>query len=121
MNWYISKIVYEIICGEGEHIAQFDEQLRLVQADNSLEAYRLSTEIGAAEATCFHNDRQQLVQWKFMAVPEVIELEMMTHGAEVLSRIREVDNAPRYRELIFQRAENLHRNQPPCPPYQYLI
>ena len=32
MNWYLAKIVYRILCGEGEHTAQFDEQLRLVSA-----------------------------------------------------------------------------------------
>ena len=32
MNWYLAKIVYRIICGQGNHTAQFDEQLRLIQA-----------------------------------------------------------------------------------------
>ncbi len=120
MNWYISKIVYEIICGDGLHTAQFDEQLRLVRAGSTLEAYRLSMEIGAAEATCFANERQQLVQWKFIAVPEVLELDPASHGAEILSRIREVDNAATYREVVYSRANSLHTNQQPCQPYQFL-
>ena len=26
MHWFLAKIVYRIICGSGEHTAQFDEQ-----------------------------------------------------------------------------------------------
>ncbi|MEP7129294.1 MAG: DUF4288 domain-containing protein, partial [Chitinophagales bacterium] len=29
MNWYLAKIVFRIICGDGLHQPQFDEQLRL--------------------------------------------------------------------------------------------
>lgn len=39
MNWYLTKIVYRIICGQGNHTAQFDEQLRLIQADSAQEAF----------------------------------------------------------------------------------
>ena len=38
MNWYLTKIVYQIICGEGNHTAQFDEQLRLIAADDEQRA-----------------------------------------------------------------------------------
>ena len=31
MKWYLAKIVYRIICGEGNHTPQFDEQLRLIK------------------------------------------------------------------------------------------
>ena len=34
MNWYLAKFVYRIVCGNGNHIPQFDEQLRLITADN---------------------------------------------------------------------------------------
>ena len=32
MKWYLAKVVFRIICGDGEHAAQFDEQLRLIAA-----------------------------------------------------------------------------------------
>jgi hypothetical protein len=28
MRWFVAKIVYQIICGNGNHMPQFDEQLR---------------------------------------------------------------------------------------------
>ena len=39
MNWYMAKIVFRIICGEGHHTPQFDEQLRLIGATNEEEAF----------------------------------------------------------------------------------
>ncbi|MDQ3846676.1 MAG: DUF4288 domain-containing protein [Bacteroidota bacterium] len=39
MNWYLTKIIYRIICGNGDHKAQFDEQLRLVEASSKQEAF----------------------------------------------------------------------------------
>jgi len=34
MNWYLAKMVFRIICGEGNHTAQFDEQLRLISGES---------------------------------------------------------------------------------------
>ena len=120
MKWFIAKIVYEIICGDGRHTAQFDEQLRLVQAENLADAFQQATCIGQQEAMCFQNDKQQLVQWKFLTVPELFPLENFTHGAEVFSRIREVDQVKEYKEVLHTRADRLSQNQPTCQPYHFL-
>jgi hypothetical protein len=45
MNWYLTKIVYRIICGQGNHTAQFDEQLRLIQASSAQEAFEKSAAV----------------------------------------------------------------------------
>ena len=50
MSWYLTKIVYRIICGQGNHTAQFDEQLRLIEAGSSQEAFEKATE--AAKSGC---------------------------------------------------------------------
>lgn len=120
MNWYIAKIVYEIICGDGGHCPQFDEQLRLVSAENATEAFQLANEMGVAEAMSFENEKKQLVQWKFIAVPELLLLQTQIHGAELFSRIREVDDVPQYKEIIYSRANSLKQNQQPCPEYHFL-
>ena len=72
MNWYLAKIVYRIICGEGNHVGQFDEQLRLVTASNKEDAFQKAQFIGKQEEEFFLNDRQQLVQWQFINVCAVI-------------------------------------------------
>ena len=46
MNWYVAKIVFRIISGEGNHNAQFDEQLRLISAEDEHQAFEKATAIG---------------------------------------------------------------------------
>lgn len=120
MNWFIVKIVYEIVCGEAKQGAQFDEQLRLVNADGLTMAYRLGCEIGLQEALNFRNDKLQLVEWKFLAVPEIYPIQNYMHGAEIFSRIREVDHVQQYKEVLLNRADSLAQNQQLCPPYHFL-
>lgn len=37
-NWYLVKIVFQIICGSGNHKPQFEEQLRLIIAASPVAA-----------------------------------------------------------------------------------
>ena len=46
MNWYVAKIVFRIISGEGNHNAQFDEQLRLISAEDERQAFEKATVLG---------------------------------------------------------------------------
>jgi hypothetical protein len=58
MNWYLSKIIFRIICGEGQHTPQFDEQLRLIAAANEEEAFDKAMAIGQREQDGFYNHEQ---------------------------------------------------------------
>ena len=107
MNWYLSKIVFRIICGEGAHTPQFDEQLRLVQAENEDEAFDKAYSIGSKEQDGFYNQEQQLVQWKFINVAELYKLSGLMDGAEVYSRIQETDDPDRYIEFTHKRADHI--------------
>ena len=104
MNWYITKIIYQIICGSGEHTAQFDEQLRLVNASDEAEAYEKAVRIGQLEEDVFSNEKRELVQWKFTGVAELYRLSHLIDGAEVYSRITETEDADAYIQVV-QRKE----------------
>jgi hypothetical protein len=107
MNWYLSKIVFRIICGEGQHTPQFDEQLRLITADNEQEAFEKAMLIGEKEQDGFYNHEQQLVQWKFVNVAELYKLSGLLDGAEVYSRIQETDDPDRYIEFTNKKADHI--------------
>lgn len=109
MNWYLAKVVYRIICGDGDHTAQFDEQLRLIMAHHEEEAFEKATEIGRNEAETFYNQRQEVVQWQFVNVAELYRLQHLIDGAEVYSRITEVDNAESYINFVHHKAEGLQK------------
>lgn len=59
MSWFLSKIVYQIICGEGDHTPQFDEQLRLIEADDEATAFTKARTIGELEQEMFFNQQQK--------------------------------------------------------------
>jgi len=107
MNWYLAKMVFRIICGEGEHTPQFDEQLRLVTGNTKEEAFQKAHDLGHKEEDTFFNQKQQLVKWQFINVSELYKLSQLIDGAELYSRIEERDNAQAYIQTINQKAENI--------------
>lgn len=107
MNWYLSKMVFRIICGNGNHTAQFDEQLRLIAAPDPEEAFYKSQKLGLQEDDSFLNHQQQKLHWKFINVSNIYKLSELLDGAELYSRIEEKDNADAYIHAINQKAENI--------------
>ena len=107
MKWYLAKIVYRIICGDGDHTAQFDEQLRLIKAINKEEAFHKATRVGKAEEEIFLNDKQELVQWRFINIAALYKLGDLIDGAELYSHIEEKDNADEYIHTINKKADHI--------------
>ena len=111
MNWYLAKIVFRIICGDGEHTPQFDEQLRLISAKDEDEAFFKARSLGEDEEHSFLNVQQKTVQWQFINVAELYKLSALIDGAELYSRIRETDDASAYINLIHKKAEGILEKQ----------
>ena len=106
MNWYMAKLVYRIMCGNGKHTPQFNEQLRLIAAEDPLHAFYKARLIGERETTAISNDNMA-VRWKFIDVTEILPIEKMTDGAELWSCINEDDDAETYIRYTKQKANNL--------------
>ena len=107
MNWYLAKIVFRIVCGNGDHTPQFDEQLRLIAAGGKEEAFRKAQRTGQIAEETFFNQKEQLVQWQFVNISELYQLSELIDGAELYSRIEERDNAEQYIRVIHEKAENI--------------
>lgn len=90
-------------------MAQFDEQLRLIAAADEDEAFEKAASIGKDEEDSFYNLKQQLVRWQFINVSELYHLNELIDGAEMYSRISEVDNAEAYITFVHRRAESIQR------------
>jgi hypothetical protein len=110
MNWYLVKLVFRIICGDGQHNPQFDEQLRLIGASNEEDAFEKANSIGLREQEEFFSERQTLVQWKYINVAELYKLSAQLDGAELYSRVQETDNANLYIDLINKKAAHIRQN-----------
>lgn len=107
MNWYLAKMVFRIVCGDGIHTAQFDEQLRLISAGSKEEAFDKAQLLGAKEEEVFFNNSQQLVHWQFINVSELYQLHELIDGAEMYSRIEERENAESYIHILRKKAEQI--------------
>jgi len=112
MNWYIAKIVFGITA-ENKDTKQFDEQLRLIEAETQEEAFLKSRMIGLSEEDSFVNDKNNLVKWEFINVSELVPIKKLEDGVEVYSRIHEMEEAKSYVNFIHQKAMALRLNAMP--------
>jgi hypothetical protein len=104
MNWYIAKIVFNISAENTVHKPQFDEQLRLITAENAEEAFIKARTIGIREEDSFINDHHNKVNWEFINVTEIIRINTLEDGTELYSTIYETDEAQAYVHCIHQKA-----------------
>lgn len=108
MKWYLAKIIFRIICGEGNHTPQFDEQLRLIEAEDDMHAFQKARIMGDDEEDNFLNNVQKPVHWKFIDVSEIHPLDNLVDGVELYSKIAEEEDAIKYISNIKDRAKYLH-------------
>lgn len=105
MNWYITKIVFQVIFNGKEHLPQFDEQLRVVAASSKDEAFNKAQQLGMSEegsVVNIHNN--QLIEWKFINVSTLYQLKDLLDGAEVCSTTLEPESADNYIEMVNAKA-----------------
>jgi hypothetical protein len=113
MTWYIAKLVFTITADGSEHKPQFDEQLRLIEADSNERALLKARAIGLSEEDSFYNDKLKKVKWEFINVAELLPIKKMEDGMELYSRIHEMDDAKPYINYVHQKAISLRLNAMP--------
>ena len=104
MGWYITKIIFQIRNGKGMRKSQFDEHIRLIEADHFEEAFLKARVLGLQEEASFLNDQHQLVKWEFVNVEEIIPLKELKDGQELYSKIHETEEAGTYIHYVHQKA-----------------
>ena len=85
-NWFLVKIVFQIICGSGNHKPQFEEQLRLITAVSPVAATEKAKQLILAEGILFEK-----VAWKFVAITDIYPFSNLMDGAELFSQITETE------------------------------
>ena len=110
MNWFIVKLVFSITAENTDHKPQFDEQLRLIQAQGHEEAFIKGRTLGLGEEDCFLNDKQNKVKWEFINVAEVVPVTTLADGAEIYSQIHETNEAKAYIHDVHQKAIFIRMN-----------
>jgi hypothetical protein len=107
MNWYVAKIIFRIATSSGQEVAQFDEHLRLIQAESFEQAFIKARLIGITEEDVPSTHLDKSVQWEFVNISELIPLKELCDGLEVYSQIHETVEARSYVNLVHQKAAAL--------------
>ena len=110
MNWYLTKMVFRIVCKEGRQKAQFDEQLRLIQADTAEAALEKARQIAQQETALEPLAAESGARWTFVNIPELYLLNGLIDGAELFSKVKEEEDGSLYEEIIHRRAAMLRYN-----------
>jgi len=103
MKWFLVRYIYQIVSGDGNYNAQFDEQLRLIMATNANTALRKAEDLANGFQPPFRNCRNEMVTWKFLCIADLHEIQMPEDGAEVASILHEPSDVPSFLDVIEQR------------------
>lgn len=96
MNWYVAKLVFNILNGNDQQSHQFDEQLRMIEAENLQAAFVKASKIGRLEESEMASDGYEQVKWKFIDVVELNEIQQLKDGVEIYSRVHEAEQSAEY-------------------------
>jgi hypothetical protein len=107
MNWYLAKIVFKISSPKIATLAQFDEQLTLIEANTSEEALLKSRVYGLKEEAKSLADATLLCKWEFVNVAELTMIPGFRDGAELYSQIHETSEGHSYIDYVHHKAAAL--------------
>lgn len=106
MKWYSIRLVFNININNGEDKSQFDEQYRLVEAVSPSDAFFKGLSIGRQEEEIFINNNGKAVNWQFIDVADVQQLELKS-GSLINSRLHVSDDSDNYIDLIHWKSQAL--------------
>lgn len=104
MSWYIAKVVFNIVSGDGNHTPQFDEQYRLIEAASREQAFDKATAIGRNEEELMMNVDNEMVSWDFVNVSELYPINELQDGMELFSSIQEEGDRKAYIETVHMKS-----------------
>lgn len=109
MRWFLVKIVFQIRTGKSDSNHQFDESFRLLEADDIADAYKKAVQIGQIEQSSFSNINNEIIEWRFIDVPDVIELGQLKDGVEVFALTGEERFPDEYIGSIHNKATEMQK------------
>ena len=103
MNWYLVKLIFSLDGYNDAKNAQFDEQLRLINATNEEAAYFKAKQMGKQFQSTFSNENGNLLSFNFIDVSEVIKVEQLSDGIEIYSNTIETHDKRSFIQSVLQK------------------
>lgn len=88
MKTYVAQIIFSIKCTEVKS-EQYEEQWRIVFAEDEREALKEAKKIGVAEESTFIDRHGRPITWVMVAVKDLQQVDI-SHGTQLFSMIKEV-------------------------------
>lgn len=104
MNSYLAKLVFNIAIGNENKSSQFDEQVRIIQANSLEEAFLKARTIGKQQEEFFMNNNNELVNWKFIDVTDLYALQEANDGDELYANTHETESVDSFIAFVRQKA-----------------
>jgi hypothetical protein len=104
MKRYLVKLMFNINIDNGKHAHQFDEQIRIVEAYNQEAAFQKARNIGKKEEETFVNNENKIVNWQFIDIAELYELESLKDGEQLYSTTHESAERDSFIDFVRQKA-----------------
>lgn len=107
MEWYVAKMVYQVVNSKKSHTPQIDEQYKLIQADDRAWAWEKATILGKLGECKLEGVEQGSVQWKFIHIVDLLEIGELKDGVELFSDTDEPENIEEYMAVSELRAKRV--------------
>jgi hypothetical protein len=89
---FIAQLIYRIECN-GLSTDQYEEQWRLVFADNEAEAIEKAKQIAAKDAAMLIDRHGRTIEWKLLALKDLQKI-CLENGSLLFSVIKEAELVP---------------------------
>ncbi len=89
MNTYTAQIIYRINCS-GACTEQYEEQWRLIFAEDSREALTQARKVAKEEECTFIDRHGRTIAWQMVAIKDIQEISLK-QGALLFSAVKEVE------------------------------
>ena len=104
MKRYLAKLMFNININNGDHMSQFDEQIRVIESPNLEMAFEKARVIGKQEDETFMNRGTEPVNWKFIDVVDLYSLENLKDGDQVYSMTHEKEDTGSFINYIKRKS-----------------
>lgn len=110
MNLYLSKLVFNILIDNNKETQQFDEQTRIIEANNLESAFLKAKALGKKEEETFFNEKNQQISWKFIDVTDLYALQEFKDGEQLFSNTHETVDGDSFIKYIREKSMLLQTN-----------
>jgi hypothetical protein len=92
MRTFTAQIIYSIEC-DGRQTDQYEEQWRLVFADDEHQALSQARAAASSEESTFVDRHGRTICWRLLAVKDIQPVELV-NGGLLFSQVREAEMVP---------------------------